>query len=205
MRKRYSGPKRELVYYLFFKPAQVVCRFTPEIPGQKCLRDFLPVENDVYPVGRLDMDSEGLLILTNDPAVNQMILSPEKSVVKTYTCLVEGDFTDAAFDKMQCGVEVRIQKQHYFMKPEALNILHAPPDFPPRFPPIRERKTIPVSWVEIGITEGKNHQVRKMFASIGFPVLRLIRTGIGKLNLIGLDIGTCKRISMAELLKGIQK
>lgn len=184
---------------MFYKPFGVICQFTPEEIGQKCLQDYLKVPADVYPVGRLDKDSEGLLVLTNDKSLNKRILTPEKSILKIYCCQVEGQFDPKASELLKNGIHVRIQKKTYVFKATHLAMLDADPDFPPREPPIRFRRNQPVSWVEIGITEGKNHQVRKMLAAAGFPVLRLVRRSIGKLTVGNLKPGEYRSVSLTEI------
>lgn len=190
-------------YYAFHKPFGVLCQFTPEEPGQKCLRDYLIVEPDVYPIGRLDKDSEGLILLSNDKSLNQLILSPGKFIVKTYCCQLEGQINSEALSLLRKGLQVRIKKQMLFLKAIKIGILKKDPDFAPRIPPIRTRLHQPVSWIEIGIAEGKNHQVRKMLAAAGFPVLRLVRSAIGNLLLGELQAGDYRQISLDEINKKV--
>ncbi|MBK9107968.1 MAG: pseudouridine synthase [Saprospiraceae bacterium] len=190
-------------YYVFHKPFGVLCQFTPETPGQKCLRDYLTIESDVYPIGRLDKDSEGLLLLSNDKRLNHQILSPEKFIVKTYCCQVEGQIKPEAISLLLKGLQVRIKKQWLFLKAVKIDILEKDPEFQARVPPIRMRIHQPVSWIKIGIAEGKNHQVRKMLAAAGFPVLRLIRSAIGNLSLGALPPGDYRQISLKEIEKKV--
>jgi 23S rRNA pseudouridine2457 synthase len=166
-------------YYLLYKPFQVLSQFTSP-DGKKCLKDIIEVEKDVYPVGRLDYDSEGLLLLTNDSSVNHQLLHPSFEHKRTYWVQVDGAITDNALEILRKGVVINIDGKQYKTNKAVLKILPEDIIVPERNPPIRFRKSIPTSWVSIELTEGKNRQVRKMFASVGFPVLRLIRAQLGK-------------------------
>ncbi len=158
------------------KPFGVLSQFTPDHPGQRTLSEFGFPKN-VYPLGRLDRDSEGLLLLSDEPGLNTKLLDPKNAHARTYWAQVEGEITDAALDSLKNGVVIEGRKT---LPAEAKKIR---PDIPPRDPPIRERKNIPTSWIELTLHEGRNRQVRKMTASVGFPTLRLIRVAIGQLNL----------------------
>jgi len=166
-------------YYLLYKPFQVLSQFTSP-DGKKCLKDIMEVEKDVYPVGRLDYDSEGLLLLTNDSSVNHQLLHPSFEHKRTYWVQVDGAITDNALETLRKGVVINIDGKQYKTNKAVLKTLPEDIIVPERNPPIRFRKSIPTSWVSIELTEGKNRQVRKMFASVGFPVLRLIRAQLGK-------------------------
>jgi 23S rRNA pseudouridine2457 synthase len=166
-------------YYLLYKPFQVLSQFTSP-DGKKCLKDIMEVEKDVYPVGRLDYDSEGLLLLTNDSSVNHQLLHPSFEHKRTYWVQVDGAITDNALETLRKGVVINIDGKQYKTNKAILKTLPEDIIVPERNPPIRFRKSIPTSWVSIELTEGKNRQVRKMFASVGFPVLRLIRAQLGK-------------------------
>jgi 23S rRNA pseudouridine2457 synthase len=166
-------------YYLLYKPFQVLSQFTSP-DGKKCLKDIIEVEKDVYPVGRLDYDSEGLLLLTNDSSINHQLLHPSFEHKRTYWVQVDGAITENALEILRKGVVINIDGKQYKTNKAVLKILPEDIIVPERNPPIRFRKSIPTSWVSIELTEGKNRQVRKMFASIGFPVLRLIRAQLGK-------------------------
>ncbi len=179
-------------YFSIYKPYGVLSQFTPDHPGQLTLASLYPFPSDVYPVGRLDRDSEGLLLLTNDNALKTRLLSPEKKVAKTYWIQVEGQPVEADLAKLSQGMEIRVKKKQVSLMPAEACLL-ADPDLPPRTPPIRVRKEVPDQWVEIRIKEGKNRQVRRMMAAIGFPVLRLVRTGIG-----GLSLGTVQPGEVTE-------
>lgn len=147
--------------------------------GKMCLKDIIEVEKDVYPVGRLDYDSEGLLLLTNDASVNHQLLHPSFEHKRTYWVQVDGAITQEAANLLSKGVTINIDGMQYKTKDAIVKLMPDTLQVPDRNPPIRFRKFIPATWVSIEITEGKNRQVRKMFASIGFPVLRLIRAQMG--------------------------
>ncbi len=187
---------KKLLYYRFYKPFGVLSQFTPDHPGQLCLSDFLQLPKDVYPLGRLDKDSEGLLLLTNDIRLNHQLLHPAKKLLKYYSCQLEGDPKEAKhLDSMVEGVLIKIQGKEFRAKAHSIRYLEQAPDFPERVPPIRFRKNVPDFWVEICLTEGKNRQIRRMCAALDFPVLRLVRTQIGNLNLEGLMPGEHQAIS----------
>ena len=166
-------------YFLLYKPFQVLSQFTSS-DGKKCLKDIIEVEKDVYPVGRLDYDSEGLLLLTNDASINHQLLHPSFEHKRTYWVQVDGAITEDALEILTKGVVINIDGKQYKTNKAVLKTLPNDILVPERNPPIRFRKSIPTSWVSIELTEGKNRQVRKMFASVGYPVLRLIRAQLGK-------------------------
>ncbi len=171
-------------YFIVYKPYGMLSQFTPDHPGQATLADLdFAFPNDVYPVGRLDADSEGLLLLTNDRSAANRLLHPDSHVPKTYLAQVEGIPTPEALERLRQGVSIRIKKKTYQTRPANVRLLESPPDLPPRHPPIRYRKHIPDRWIEITIDEGKNRQVRRMCAAVGFPVLRLVRIAFGKWHL----------------------
>lgn len=180
--------------YLFFKPYGVLSQFTKEHKDHKTLADYLDVEADVYPIGRLDKDSEGLLLLSNDKNLVNNILHPSKDKFKTYIVQIEGIIDQEEISKLEKGIELRINKKSFISKPSIVRYLGEKDIYPARIPPVRFRANIPTSWVEIQISEGKKHQVRKMFAAVGFPVLRLIRTCIANYSLGDLKEGECKMI-----------
>jgi 23S rRNA pseudouridine2457 synthase len=167
---------------LFNKPFNTLCQFTGEA-GDSTLSDYITIKN-VYPAGRLDKDSEGLLLLTVDGQLQHQIANPKKKMSKTYWVQVEGAPTDDDLAALREGVEI----QKYRTKPAKVKIIEEPAVWP-RTPPIRERKNIPVTWLEISIKEGKNRQVRRMTAAVGFPTLRLIRAKIGPWTLSNLKPG----------------
>lgn len=177
----------------FHKPYGVLSQFTGE-EGQKTLADFnLP--SGVYAAGRLDKDSEGLLLLTDDGPFIKKLSDPKSNKEKTYWVQVEGAPTDKDLNGLRKGPTIK----GYKCRPCKASLL---PDFtwPERVPPIRERKSIPTTWIEVTLTEGKNRQVRRMCASIGFPCLRLIRVSVGKLGLGGLAPGEWSYVKRSEIL-----
>ena len=185
-------------YYLIYKPYQVLSQFTSS-DGKLCLKDILNVPKDVYPVGRLDYDSEGLLLITNDTSINHQLLHPKFAHARTYWVQVDGAITNDAIEALSKGVTISVDGKTYETKKAILNIL---PDHllgPERNPPIRVRKSIPTSWVSIQLTEGKNRQVRKMFASVGFPVVRLIRSQIGQFSIAQMQPSDCLSLSFEEV------
>ena len=182
-------------YFVLYKPYGVISQFTPEEPGQQTLGEVYPFPASVYPVGRLDLDSEGLLVLTDDPLLNSRLLDPRRRHERAYWVQVDGIPAPEALDQLRKGVEIRINKTLYRTLPAEAALFEAPPEVPPRIPPIRFRKALPVSWLEIRLIEGKNRQVRKMCAKVGFPVLRLIRVRMEELSLDGLQPGEVREIS----------
>jgi 23S rRNA pseudouridine2457 synthase len=188
-------------YFLIYKPFQVLSQFT-STEGKLCLKDILHVPTDVYPVGRLDYDSEGLLLITNDKSINQQLLDPLYAHQRTYWVQVDGAITDAALAQLSKGVSINVDGKIYLTKPAILEHLPDTLAVPERNPPIRFRKSIPTSWVAIQITEGKNRQVRKMFAQVGFPVLRLIRAKLGKYSIDHMQPGDCLSLTASEVQEG---
>jgi len=185
-------------YYLIYKPYQVLSQFTSS-DGKLCLKDILNVPKDVYPVGRLDYDSEGLLLLTNDTSINHQLLHPKFAHARTYWVQVDGAITHDAIEALSKGVTISVDGKTYDTKKAILKILPDGLAIPERNPPIRVRKSIPTSWVSIQLTEGKNRQVRKMFASVGFPVVRLIRSQIGQFSIAQMQPGDCLSLSFEEV------
>lgn len=173
----------------FNKPYGVLSQFTPE--GKwRALDEFIPVK-DVYVAGRLDADSEGLLLLTDDGKLQAKIADPRHKLVKTYWAQVEGMPDEAALDRLRAGIKL----SDFTAQPAKVRLIDAPADLWPRDPPIRFRAAIPTAWLEIRIAEGKNRQVRRMTAAIGYPTLRLIRAAIGAATLEGLALGQWRQIS----------
>jgi 23S rRNA pseudouridine2457 synthase len=188
-------------YFLIYKPFQVLSQFT-STEGKLCLKDILHVPTDVYPVGRLDYDSEGLLLITNDKSINQQLLNPLYAHQRTYWVQVDGAITEIALAQLSKGVSINVDGKIYQTKPAKLETLPDSIAVPDRNPPIRFRKSIPTSWVAIQVTEGKNRQVRKMFAQVGFPVLRLIRAKLGKYSIQDMQPGDCLSLTASEVQEG---
>ncbi len=168
---------------LFNKPYDVLSQFTDR-EGRRTLKDFIDLKG-VYPAGRLDRDSEGLLMLTDSAALKHRITSPEHKVSKTYWVQVEGTPVDADLQPLREGIELK----DGLTRPARAKLLTASPVTWPRVPPIRVRRTVPDSWLELTISEGRNRQVRRMCAAVGFPVLRLVRYRIGSWTLDGIEPG----------------
>jgi 23S rRNA pseudouridine2457 synthase len=175
-------------YVIFHKPYGVLSQFTPE-DGAKSLAEFnLP--KGIYAAGRLDKDSEGLLLLTDDGPLIERLLNPKNEKQKTYWVLVERVPNEESLEKMRKGLRI----EDYTTKPCEVKILDPQPEVPPRDPPVRFRKTVQDVWIEIKIVEGKNSQVRKMTAAIGHPTLRLIRVASGDYVLGDLKPGEWKEL-----------
>ncbi len=170
-------------YFLFYKPFQVLSQFSAE-GDKKTLADFFKgIKKDIYPVGRLDYDSEGILLLTNNKQLNHRLLNPLFVHEKEYWVEVEGVPTKEALNKLEQGTLIKVDGQPYQTKPAGISLMTQAPTVPDRFPPVRFRKNIPTSWLSITLTEGKNRQVRRMTASVNLPTLRLIRYRIGAINI----------------------
>jgi 23S rRNA pseudouridine2457 synthase len=185
-------------YYILYKPYQVISQFTSR-EGHRTLKDIFTVPDDCYPVGRLDQDSEGLLILTNDATLNHRLLNPKFAHEREYWVQVEGVITSDAIHRLQSGVTISVDGRPYRTRPSHVRTFPTPPNVPDRQPPIRYRVSIPTSWISITLSEGKNRQVRKMTAQTGFPTLRLIRYRIERVTLDGLAPGEMRTLPGDEL------
>jgi 23S rRNA pseudouridine2457 synthase len=176
-------------YLLFHKPYHVLTQFSGDA---RCLRHYIDIPG-VYPVGRLDRDSEGLLLLTNDGPLQHRLSDPKFEHPRTYWAQVDRVPTEDALRRLRAGVQV----QDYRTRPAKVRLLdHV--NVPPRDPPVRFRLNVPTAWIELTLTEGRNRQVRRMTAAVGFPTLRLIRVAIGSLRLDGLAPGTWRELTAAE-------
>lgn len=180
-------------YYILHKPYGVLSQFTDKL-GRKTLASIVNLPKDIYPVGRLDMDSEGLLLLSSNKKIVDLLLNPQNNHEREYLAQVEGIPTENEMALFRRGVIIENKKT----LPAKIEIV-TQPDFPERVPAIRERKNIPVCWVKIVIVEGRNRQVRKMTAAIGHPTLRLIRTRIKNIVLGELKSGDIRKLSDIEV------
>ena len=176
-------------------------QFSPEGDKQTLANYFPGISKNIYPVGRLDYDSEGLLLLTDDKALTNELLHPSNAHQRTYYVQVEGEMTLDALKQLQQGVTISIDGKPYKTKKAKAEILLYDVVLPERNPPIRFRKNTPTSWIALTLTEGKNRQVRRMTAAVGFPTLRLVRYSMGKINIDGLQPGDHKILD-EEIIKG---
>jgi 23S rRNA pseudouridine2457 synthase len=177
----------------FFKPYNVLTKFT-DAENRPTLADYIPLP-DVYPAGRLDKNSEGLLLLTDDGELASHITHPRYKLPKTYWCQVERTPGDDALRALRNGLMIRGRPT----KPAQARLFDAPPDLPERSKPIRYRKTVPTAWLELIITEGRNRQVRRMTAAVGHPTLRLVRYAVGPVTIAGLAPGDWRHLSADEV------
>ncbi len=176
----------------FWKPYDVLTAFTDQ-NGRATLADFIEVP-DVYAAGRLDRDSEGLLILTRGKRLRTRLMDPTIGHPRTYLAQVEGVPTPDACRLLETGVDLKDGRT----RPASVEMLSQPPDLPERSTPIRVRESIPDSWIRLTLTEGKNRQVRRMTAAVGFPTLRLVRESVGPITLAGLAPGQFHELTPAE-------
>lgn len=179
---------------IFNKPYGVLSQFTADGSQNRTLSDFgFPA--GVYPIGRLDADSEGMLLLSDEPGMNTRLLDPKYAHTRCYWAQVEQIPSSAAITRLSMGVNI----QGYNTKPARAWLLDPQPEISPRVPPIRVRKSIPDCWIALELTEGKNRQVRKMTAAVGHPTLRLIRVSMGALSLGCLEPGTWAELTPAQV------
>ncbi len=186
--------KNRFRYILFYKPYGVLSQFTSET-GQRSLKEFGPFPPDVYPVGRLDADSEGLLLLTDDDTTKHRLTDPKYGHPRTYLALVENKPNEEDLEKIRNGIVVSGKRT----MPAEVTLLLNEPSLPTRSAPIRYRKNILTFWIELTLHEGKNRQVRRMTAAIGHPTLRLVRTKISFLGLDGLKSGEHRELTDEEI------
>lgn len=170
----------------------MLTQFSGEGPTLATLGEF---PKEVYPVGRLDKDSEGLLLLTDDKSLNHQLLNPRFAHQRTYYVQVEGIPTPEALAQLQAGVTIQVDGKSYHTKPALVKLLAEAPTLPDRDPPIRFRAAIPDRWLALTLIEGKNRQVRKMTAAVGFPTLRLVRFSMEKITLDGMAVGEVRELS----------
>ena len=195
-----------LRYFAIYKPYGMLSQFSREAPEQRTLADLdFDFPKDVYPIGRLDADSEGLLLLTNDKSWNARLLDPRQEHPRVYWAQVEGEPDVAVLEQLRRGVLLQIDGKPFTTRPVAAEILPAVPDLPERQPPVRFRKTVPTAWLELALIEGKNRQVRRMCAAVGFPVLRLLRVRIGQLTLTDMAPGEVRELTVEQLRAGLEK
>lgn len=187
-------------YYIIYKPFEMLSQFTKEGDHKTLANLNYSFPKNVYPVGRLDADSEGLLLLTNDKQINHLLLDPTFKHNRTYFAQVDGQFTEEAKKKLEKGVIIKVDGKDHKTLPAKIEILSEEPKLPERNPPIRYRKNIPTTWVSLTLQEGKNRQVRKMTAAAGFPTLRLVRVEIEKLSIMNLKPGEVKEINSKDVL-----
>ncbi|MEY2858067.1 MAG: hypothetical protein RLZZ74_2379 [Cyanobacteriota bacterium] len=185
-------------YLLFYKPYGVLCQFSDQRDHPRStLKDYIPIP-EIYPVGRLDRDSEGLLLLTDNGQIQHRLANPQFAHPRTYYVQVEGIPDESVLDKLRRGVTIK----NYRTRQAKVRLLSPEPNLPPRIPPIRDRQSIPTCWLEMILTEGKNRQVRRMTAAVGYPTLRLVRVSIGsdlvKLDLTNLNPGEWRELSANE-------
>ncbi len=175
------------------KPHGMLTKFT-DAQGRPTLAALMPLR-DVYPAGRLDADTEGLVVLTSDGRLQSQIANPRHHWRKTYWAQVEGDVTEAALARLRAGLILKDGPT----RPARAKRMAEPPELWPRDPPVRYRKLIPTSWIELTISEGRNRQVRRMTAAVGFPTLRLIRYSVGPWSIDGLAPGDWREVDAAPM------
>ena len=191
-------------YFLIYKPYGMMSQFSRE--GDKTTLADLPFDfpKDIYPIGRLDADSEGLLLLTNDTFLNNRLLNPKFKHQRTYFVQVDGQISEEACHKLQTGVTISIDGKPHSTLPAKVQQLVNEPLLPERNPPVRFRQNIPTSWVALTLHEGKNRQVRRMTAAVGFPTLRLVRWSIEDVKLGSLQPSEVREVEKEWLFKKLR-
>lgn len=186
-------------YYIIYKPYKMISQFTSS-HKKKCLDQLdFRFQKDVYPLGRLDENSEGLLILTNDKSLNHKLLKPEFEHKRVYLVQLQGFITSQALKQLESGITIALDSGPYLTKPCKVKQVKKPENLPPRGHPISDR--LPTSWIELTLTEGKYHQVRKMTAGAGFPCLRLIRIAIEGIRLEQMQPGEVRELKREAVYK----
>ena len=188
--------------YRFWKPFGVLTKFT-DAENRPTLADYVSIP-EIYAAGRLDLDSEGLLLLTDSGSLSHRLTDPRFQHPRTYWAQVEHIPDEAALQRLRTGIELSEGGRLWRTRPAQVDLLADPPDLPERDVPIRVRQSIPTSWLQLTITEGRNRQVRRMTAAVGCPTLRLVRWAIGTITLAGLTPGTLLPLSDAEI-EALQK
>ncbi len=187
----------QYTYYRIYKPYGMLSQFTPE--GNKpALGSLLKFPLDCYPVGSLETEAEGLLILTNDRKVSQKFLDSKAEHKQTYFVQVDGAITEEAIEKLSIGVEVKIEGKSFNTQPANVKIIEEP-KLPSRNPPVRFRKTVPTTWIRITLIESKNKQVRQMASAVGFPALRIVRFAFEKLDIGEMNSGDVMELSRNDV------
>jgi len=187
-------------YFIIYKPYGVLSQFSGE--GQT-LASLFHFPKTVYPVGRLDKDSEGLLLITDDKQLNHDLLNPRFGHQRTYLAQVEGEPDQEALKNLGNGVIINVEGKMYQTKPAIAKIPESVPELPDRDPPIRYRKNVPDTWISLTLIEGKNRQVRKMTAAVGFPTLRLVRWSMEKITIEGFQVGEVREIEQQEVYRAL--
>lgn len=187
-------------YFIIYKPYGVLSQFSGE--GQT-LASLFHFPKTVYPVGRLDKDSEGLLLITDDKQLNHHLLNPRFGHQRTYLAQVEGEPDQVALKNLGNGVIINVEGKMYQTKPAIAKIPESVPELPDRDPPIRYRKNVPDTWISLTLIEGKNRQVRKMTAAVGFPTLRLVRWSMEKITIEGFQVGEVRELEQQEVYRAL--
>lgn len=193
-----------MYYFLINKPYGMLSQFTREADHHQVLGDLYNFPKTVYPIGRLDRDSEGLLILTDDKHLHTRLLHPKWQHHRSYWAQVEGVPDHEALQKLRTGVQIRAKKKQWTTLPASVQLLTEAPIKTARNPPVRSRLSVADSWLKLTLTEGKNRQVRRMCAAVGFPVLRLVRCSIEQLNIEQLGDKTVKSLPQSTIYKALK-